>query len=86
MDQCLVLVGNDIELDPVELDTVGRQFEPYRWHPCGVTWDAVPEQSWLLKNCGENPPLEEASLHPFTGVFQPSLCLFKKLENGLFGV
>ena len=49
MDQCLVLVGNDIELDPVELDTVGRQFEPYRWHPCGVTWDAVPEQSWLLK-------------------------------------
>ena len=28
-----------------ELDTVGRQFEPYRWRPCGVTWDAVPEQS-----------------------------------------
>ena len=44
--RCLqvVQVGNDIELD-----TVGRQFEPYRWHPCGVTWDAVPEQSWLLK-------------------------------------
>ena len=19
------------------------------WHPCGVTWDAVREQSWLLK-------------------------------------
>ena len=19
------------------------------WRPCGVTWDAVPEQSWLLK-------------------------------------
>ena len=38
---CLVQVGNDIELD-----TVGRQFEPYRWRPCGVTWDAVPEQSW----------------------------------------
>ena len=32
----------------VELDTVqvGRQFEPYRWSPCGVTWDVVPEQSW----------------------------------------
>ena len=42
--QCLVQVGNNIEL---ELDTVGRQFEPgYRWCPCGVTWDAVPEQSW----------------------------------------
>ena len=45
------LVGKDIELDPV-----GRQFEPYLtvgcvacrgwWHPCGVTWDAVPEQRW----------------------------------------
>ena len=38
---CLVQVGNGIELD-----TVGRQFEPYRRHPCGVTWDVVPEQSW----------------------------------------
>ena len=41
-----VQVGNDIELD-----TVGRQFQPYRWRPCGLTgrtWDAsaVPEQSW----------------------------------------
>ena len=33
-------VGNGIELD-----TVGRQFEPYLWRPCGVTWDVVPEQS-----------------------------------------
>ena len=42
---CLVLVGNDIELD-----TVGRQFEPgYHGRPCSVTWDAVSEQSWLLK-------------------------------------
>ena len=46
---CLVLVGKDIELD-----AVGRHFEPYpygrlrlhRWRPCGVTWDAIPEQSW----------------------------------------
>ena len=45
---CLVLVGKDIELD-----AGGRQFEPYLtgvlaccWRPCGVTWDAVPEQSW----------------------------------------
>ena len=37
----LVQVGNDIELD-----TIGRQFEPDLWRPCGVTWDAVPEQSW----------------------------------------
>ena len=29
----------------MEPDTVGRQFEPYRWRPCDVTWDAVPEQS-----------------------------------------
>ena len=29
-----------------ELDTVGRQFEPYRWCPCVVTWDVVPEKSW----------------------------------------
>ena len=36
---CLVQVGNAIELD-----TVGRQFEPYRWSPCGVTWDFDPEQ------------------------------------------
>ena len=30
----------------MELDTVGRQFEPYRWRPCSVTWDFGPEQSW----------------------------------------
>ena len=40
---CLVQVGNDIKLN-----TVGHGFESsgYRWHPCGVTWDAVPEQLW----------------------------------------
>ena len=38
---CLVLVGTNIELD-----TVGRKSVPYRWRPCGVTWDSVPEQSW----------------------------------------
>ena len=32
---CLVKVGNDIELE-----AVGLQFEPYRWRPCGVTWDS----------------------------------------------
>ena len=31
---CLVQVGNGIELE-----AVGLQFEPYRWRPCGVTWD-----------------------------------------------
>ena len=41
---CLVLVGNDRELD-----AVGRQFKPYRWRPCCVTCDAAPEQSWLSK-------------------------------------
>ena len=43
----------------IELDTVGRQFEPNRWRPCEVIWDAVPEQSWLLKlrrKVAENPP------------------------------
>ena len=34
---CLVQVGNGIELE-----AVGFQFEPYRWRPCGVTWDFVP--------------------------------------------
>ena len=32
---CLVQVGNGIELEAVSL-----QFEPYRWGPCGVTWDS----------------------------------------------
>ena len=31
----LVQVGNGIELEAVRL-----QFEPYRWRPCGVTWDS----------------------------------------------
>ena len=38
---CLVQVGNGIELD-----TVGCQFEAYRWRPSGVTWDSVPDLSW----------------------------------------
>ena len=37
---CLAQVGNGMELD-----TVGRQFKPYLWLPCGVTWDVVPKQS-----------------------------------------
>ena len=32
---CLVQVGNGIELE-----AVGLQFEPYRWRPCGETWDS----------------------------------------------
>ena len=32
---CLVQVGNGIGLE-----AVGLQFEPYRWRPCGVTWDS----------------------------------------------
>ena len=35
---------SNIELDAVGL---GHQFEPSQ--VCGVTWDAVPEQSWFLK-------------------------------------
>ena len=31
----LVQVGNGIELE-----AVGFQFEPYRWRPCGVTWNS----------------------------------------------
>ena len=33
--QCLVQVGNGIELEVVVL-----QFELYRWRPCRVTWDS----------------------------------------------
>ena len=35
MEGCLVQVGNGIELE-----AVGFRFEPYRWRPCGVTWDS----------------------------------------------
>ena len=42
---CLVQVGNGIEVD-----AGGSRFEPYRWRPCGVTLDVVPEQSWH-KSC-----------------------------------
>ena len=33
--RCLVQVGNGIELE-----TVGFQFEPNLWLPCGATWDS----------------------------------------------
>ena len=33
---CLVQVGGN----GIELNAVGLQFEPYRWRPCGVTWDS----------------------------------------------
>ena len=33
--ECLVQVGNGIELE-----AVGLQFEPYLWRPCSVTWDS----------------------------------------------
>ena len=33
--RCLVQVGNGIELE-----AFGLQFEPYRWRPCGVTWES----------------------------------------------
>ena len=45
----LVQAGNGIELD-----TVGRRFEPYRWRACGVTWDLVPNSRGY--SCGEPPP------------------------------
>ena len=35
---CLVQVGNGIEL--ARDAAVTLQFEPYRWRPCGVTWDS----------------------------------------------
>ena len=41
-----VQVGNH---DGIELDTVGSWFEPYRWRPCVVTWDVVPEQSRMSR-------------------------------------
>ena len=55
---CLVLVGEDIELD-----AVGRQFEPcpyrrlrlHRWRPCGVTWDAVPSEKTTPWASQDNP-------------------------------
>ena len=33
LNQCLVQVGNGIELE-----AAGLQVEPYRWRPCGVAW------------------------------------------------
>ena len=51
VEGCLSLEAKDIKLD-----AVGRQFLPvppgafaYWWRPCGVTRDADPEKSWLLK-------------------------------------
>ena len=39
-----IQVGNG-----VELDTVGRQFETYRWRPRGVTWDLFPNSLMKLR-------------------------------------
>ena len=35
------LVGMSCQVgNGIELEAVGLQFEPYRWRPCGVTWDS----------------------------------------------
>ena len=47
---CLVQVGND----GIELEAVGFQFEPYRWRPCGVTWD--PSRTVVVISCGDPSP------------------------------
>ena len=54
---CLVQVGNGIELE-----AVGLQFEPYRWRPCGVTWDS----SWtvVVIKLRRTPALEADGLTP----------------------
>ena len=41
---CLVQVCNGIEVD-----TVGRQFEPYRWRPCYVTSDNCSRSVMVIK-------------------------------------
>ena len=33
----------------LELESVGLQFKPYWWHPCGVTWDS--SQTVVVINC-----------------------------------
>ena len=48
-----IQVGNGIELD-----TVGRQFETYRWRPCGVTW--IP--GTLFSNSSGNKAAANLSL------------------------
>ena len=47
----LFLLTVTVSSSMVELDTVGRKHLSCRWRPCGVAWDAVPEQMrvWLLK-------------------------------------
>ena len=32
--------GPEEAVQGIELEAVGLQFEPYRWRPCGVTWDS----------------------------------------------
>ena len=39
------MVGKDIKMDAVDPLT----WDACWWLPCGVTWDAVSEELWLLK-------------------------------------
>ena len=45
-DGSFLAAGRFLSSCALEPDTVGREFEPCRWRPRGVTWEAVPEQSW----------------------------------------
>ena len=54
---CLVQVGNGIELE-----AVGLQFEPYRWRPCGVTWDS--SRTVVVIKLRRTPALEADGLTP----------------------
>ena len=56
----LVQVGTSIDLD-----TVGWQFKPEQWHPCGVTWDAVPKQFMVIKLL-QTSPYESTCVSPLT--------------------
>ena len=38
----LQAAASQVLVHGIELDTIGRQFEPCRWRPCGV----VSEKSW----------------------------------------
>ena len=51
IQRCLVQVGNGIELE-----AFGLQLEPYRWCPCGVTWD-------LSQTVGVIKVLRTSALH-----------------------
>ena len=55
---CLVQVGNGIELQ-----AVGFQFEPYRWRPCGVTWDFVPNSRGNKAAANLRPTAIHTTIH-----------------------